>query len=286
MTDGNLLRNDAGVLHAPWRLVLFLLAAGALILLVSAIAAPVVASLEAPLAQMGAAAIVLSVALTAAHMFAFRLGRWGSWSRVGLGLGAAHPRTLATGTAVGILAIALPSLLVLALGWYRLEPGSEGSVSLTALQVALVLLPAAFWEELLARGYLFATIRERWGAPAALVMTSVGFGLLHLGNAGANFQAVLQVTFAGFWLGGILLATGSLYAAWLAHAAWNWTIAAMLHAPVSGIPFATPGWELRDAGPEWATGGAWGPEGSVFALVTMTLTLAYLFVRRARRRES
>src|SRR5690606_22219082 len=155
-----------------------------------------------------------------------------------------------------------------------------------ALRLALVLLPAALWEELLARGYLFSTLRERWGSPVALVVTSVGFGLLHLENAGANLQAVAQVIFAGFWLGGILLATGSLYAAWLAHAAWNWTMAALLHAPVSGTPFSTPGWELRDSGPDWATGGVWGPEGGVFALVAMSLTLIYLFMRRARRGES
>src|SRR5690606_9593580 len=104
--------------------------------------------------------------------------------------------------------IGVPSLLVLAIGWYSLEPGGEGSAVAHALRLALVLLPSALWEELLARGYLFSTLRERWGSPVALVVTSVGFGLLHLENAGANLQAVAQVIFAGFWLGGILLATG------------------------------------------------------------------------------
>jgi membrane protease YdiL (CAAX protease family) len=283
-----LLRDGAGALHAPLRLVLFLLLAGACILIAQATAFPLLVRLaDAPMsAQLGVGTLVLSLALLAAHALAFRLGRWGSWTNVGLGRAGAAPRLLGLATLLGCLAVGLPSLMILAVGWYGIVPGGDGSPVVSALSLAAVLLPAALWEELLARGYLFATIRDRWGAPAALVLTSVGFGLLHLGNPGANLQAVLQVSLAGFWLGGVLLATGSLYAAWLAHAAWNWTIAAVLHAPVSGAPFGTPGWKLVDAGPDWATGGEWGPEGGLLVLIGMSLTMIYLYRRRSGRMES
>ena len=283
-----LFRDDAGVLHAPWRVVVFLLVAGALSILIQVAAAPLYHRMDGELLQLGYITSVLCIAMLVAHRVMFRISGVGAagWKSVGLARAAAAPRELGAGLLAGSVALALPVLALMGVGWYDLAAGGEGSPARLGLQLAFALLPAALWEELLARGYLFSTIRERWGAPVALVVTSVGFGLLHLQNPGTNLHSVLQVTLAGFWLGGVLLATGSLYAAWMAHAAWNWTIAAVFHAPVSGLEFATPGWRLRATGPEWATGGAWGPEGGVFVIVTMGLTMGYLFRRRMRRRES
>jgi hypothetical protein len=42
-------------------------------------------------------------------------------------------------------------------------------------------------------------------------------------------------------------------------------MAAVLHVPVSGLPFATPGYRAVITGPDWLTGGSWGPEGGVLA---------------------
>ena len=80
--------------------------------------------------------------------------------------------------------------------------------------------------------------------------------------------------------------TRSLYAALAAHLAWNWTLVGVLHTPVSGIPFATPDYRIVDAGPDWATGGVWGPEGGVPAALGLLSASIYLYARRKRREES
>jgi len=135
------------------------------------------------------------------------------------------------------------------------------------------------------RGYLLAVLREAWGWPWAIGVTSVGFGLLHLANNGANVESVLLVTMAGFFLAGVLYVTKSLYAAWMAHFAWNWTMAVLFHTAVSGYPLESPRYRYVDAGPDWATGGEWGPEGGVPAGLGMGMGggIAYLFARRARK---
>jgi hypothetical protein len=56
----------------------------------------------------------------------------------------------------------------------------------------------------------------------------------------------------------------------MAHLAWNWTMAAVLHVPVSGLSFATPGYRAVLDGPAWLTGGTWGPEGGIMAALIMT----------------
>lgn len=274
----DLIHDASGALRAPWRIGVFL---G-----VSALAAIILLGLLAPVTDTPIVAAGLCLALIVAHWASFRLAGRGDWHTVGLGREAARPATVALGTGIGALAIGVPTAILLAVGWFSIVPSEPANSLLVALQLAIFLLPAALWEELFFRGYLFATLREALGAPAALALTSLAFGLLHLGNAGANLQAIAQVAVAGVWLGVVLLATRSLYAAWLAHFAWNWTMAAVFHAPVSGIPFAVPDYRLVDTGPDWATGGVWGPEAGVFALLGMVLTMIYLFARRARRRES
>jgi membrane protease YdiL (CAAX protease family) len=229
---------------------------------------------------------LLVLVLLLAHAASFRVLRRESWTTVGLGRDAARPAHFVSGLLAGGLAIAVPSLALVAMGWLRREPAPEGSSLLAALQLALVLAPAALFEELLVRGLPFAVLRRAAGPGTAIVATSAVFALMHVANGGANLQSLLQVGFAGVWLGGILVATGSLYAAWAAHFAWNWVMAALLHTPVSGLHLSAPDFRFIDAGPDWATGGAWGPEAGLGATLGMAGTLTYLFARRRRREES
>src|SRR6185503_11806619 len=162
------------------------------------------------------------------------------------------------------------------IGWLGRLPATPGAWLPAALRVSLFLLPAAFAEELATRGYVFAVLREVWGWRWTLFATSAVFGLLHLANAGANVQSVSLVILAGVFLGAVLLATRSLYAAWMAHFAWNWTMAVIFHTAVSGLPLETPDYRYADAGPDWATGGQWGPEGGAAGALGMLGGLAYL----------
>ena len=278
-----------GALRAPWRLLAFLAAALVALVVLFNTVAPIVTGTAWFVARESVVVYpwVFLGALLLAHVAAFRVGRAGEgWTTVGLGAAAARPRTLLGGFLVGVLAILVPALLLAALGWLRPEPGDGGSVAGALVRLLVVLAPAALWEELLARGYAFSVIWRAAGLPVAVGLTSLAFGLLHLQNEGANLFAVGQVVFAGVWLAGVLVATGSLYAAWMAHLGWNWTMAAVLHTPVSGIRFAAPGWRLTDAGPDWATGGAWGPEAGLGATLGMAASLIYLFARQPRREET
>ena len=162
----------------------------------------------------------------------------------------------------------------------------NGSWTAAAARVSLSLLPAAFSEELLSRGYIFAVLRHSWGVSGALVATSVGFGLLHLQNAGVSLESLMLVMLAGVFLGAVLIATRSLYAAWMAHFAWNWTMAVLFHTAVSGIRFESPDYRFVDTGPDWATGGSWGPEGGAAAGLGMLASIAYLYARHSPRRRA
>jgi len=279
--------DSSGTVRPPWRLALFGAATVAALIVINGAVVPLVGGV---FAAVGVRVVlfpwVLLSSVVAAHIVIFHLVEPRRWAFVRLDRRAARPRMVAGAALLGAVAIGVPSLPLLAFGWLRVTPAPDGSWLVAALGILVFLAPAALWEEMLFRGYAFATLAEWLGTPVALGLTSVTFGLVHLQNAGATAESIAVVALAGVFLGGVLVVTRSLWAAFAAHLAWNWVLAAVLHSDVSGIPFATPGYRVVDAGPDWATGGAWGPEGGVPAALGLVSVTTYLYRRRRRREES
>ena len=287
MTARELFRDSAGSVRPPWRLATFVVAGILSLVVVNGAIAPFAAG---AVALTGARVVlypwILLASAIIAHLVTFHLVDRRGWAAVALDAPALRPRAIVGSGLLGVVAVAVPCLVLIAVGWLRFVPAVDGSSLALAASAALFLAPAAFWEELVFRGYGFAVLAEWWGRRAALGVTSAVFGLVHLQNVGATWASVSVVALAGLFLGAILIALRSLYAAFAAHLAWNWTLAGLLHTSVSGVPFATPDYQLIDAGPDWATGGIWGPEGGVAAAAGLLAAIMYLYVRRARREES
>lgn len=274
-----------GRLRAPWRLLMW--GAASSIFAIPALFARTLipASAERPPLDIMWESLALTLALLGGTWYALRRVDLLPWGEVWLGADAVSPARLASGWGLGMVLIALPSLILAAVGWLQFVPMADGSSLALALTALLVFAPAAFAEELLARGYVLHVLRGALGWWPAILLTSAGFGLLHWWNPGATPYSLGLVTLAGIFLGVVVMVTRSLWAATLAHLAWNWTMAALLHAPVSGLGLATPDYRLVDAGPDWATGGSWGPEGGAGAAAGMIIGTAYLYARRMRRGE-
>jgi hypothetical protein len=283
VTARDLFRSKEGGYRALWRILAFLglvtLVGGAITLGLSPFAAA--ADRFTGIADT-IDTLALMLALIIAHALMLRKIEHRPWSYVWLGRTAARPGLLGVGGVLGAAPIAIASLVLIVLGWLAVEPSAPGSWLAAALKMTLVLAAAAFGEELFSRGYILAAMADGMGMRAAVVVSSVAFGLMHLGNPGVTAQPIILVTLAGFQLAAVLLATRSLYAATAAHLAWNWVMAVLLHVDVSGLPVPHPGYKTVDAGPDWATGGPWGPEGGAFAAVGMIAVIGYLYFRRIR----
>jgi membrane protease YdiL (CAAX protease family) len=208
------------------------------------------------------------------------------WSAVDLDRAAARPAMFAQGFALGAGPIILVCGVLLLGGWLVFMPATvSGSWVTSALMTTLVLAPAALAEEVMCRGYLLTVTRECIGVQGAIVTTSVLFGVLHLQNPDATLESVLVVITAGVFLASVRVYLRSLYAAWMAHFAWNWVMAVPVHARVSGLGFDAPGYVAVTTDPAWVSGGNWGPEGGIVAALGLIAGLAYLYSRQ-RREES
>jgi uncharacterized protein len=96
----------------------------------------------------------------------------------------------------------------------RALEGAAGPELFAAVVVIGVLAASA--EEAFFRGYMQSRLRERWSRPAAVVVTSVAFGLLHV----EWLHAVLAFGL-GLWLGFVTERAGSALPAVAAHVVNN-----------------------------------------------------------------
>ena len=286
MSTRRILYTDAGELRAPWRLVVFSLASIVVLFASEVVLGPVLSQVYAALGLQGVSTEywVECIGMIGGTAIALRYVDRRPWRDVWLGRDAARPSLIAMGFGLGVVAIGLPIALLIGGHWLREATGGPGSWLGAAVRVTMILVPAALLEELTSRGYILSVLREWWGWSWAIGATSIAFGLLHLGNPDVTAGSTVLVTLAGVFLAFVVYATRSLYAAWAAHFAWNWTMAVLFHTAVSGFPMEAPGYRYVDAGPDWATGGAWGPEGGVPAGLGMIagVGIAYALARRTR----
>lgn len=174
---------------------------------------------------------------------------------------------------IGVLALA---------GWYRVLGPGVGTAGQFAAYVLLFFL-IGLYEEVLFRGILFRVLEGWLGTYAAVALSALAFGFVHGANPGASSMATLFIALeAGILLAAVYRLTGNLWWAVGLHWAWNLFQGPVFGVPVSGIELQTP---LRAAltGPEAWTGGAFGPENGLVALVLATGLGIYLLWLTARR---
>ena len=187
-------------------------------------------------------------------------------------------------TAIGLgWGFGLFGLIVLgaaALGVYRVE-GYGGASGLLPALVANALFPAVS-EEILFRGIIFRWIERFAGTWAGLVVSSALFGAAHLANPAATWTSTIFIAVeAGVLLGGAYMLTRNLWLPIGLHAAWNFTQGGIFGVPVSGLPDNG----LIDStlrGPEILSGGPFGLEASIIALVVATIAGIWFVVQAIR----
>lgn len=126
-------------------------------------------------------------------------------------------------------------------------------------------------EEILFRGILLRHLEKLIGTPGALAITSALFGLGHIVNPDATWFSSFAIALeAGILLGAAYLYTRRLWLSVGIHAAWNFTQGWVFSIPVSGGAAPLGLLITRRVGPDWLTGGDFGLEASVPALVIAT----------------
>jgi membrane protease YdiL (CAAX protease family) len=184
------------------------------------------------------------------------------------------------GVALGLGSLLLAAALIAATGGLTFSLDPARSVGALAWG-AYVFLFVALLEENLFRGFLFQRFVAGAGPWAAQLALALLFALGHWDNPGMDgitrVVASVELALAALMLGLAYLRTRSLALPVGIHFGWNWAGGSLMGFGVSGIDQA--GWFLPVFGdqPTWLTGGAFGPEASVFGIAADLLLIGLLW---------
>jgi uncharacterized protein len=204
------------------------------------------------------------------EMLALRWHR-GAWRQLGMGIA---------------LTLGMMLLLVgleLAFGEARMQSGHvtfSHTLSLLSLGLLSFIL-VGFAEEIFVRGYPFSVLQKQGGVVTALLLTSAVFSLMHVFNPGIGWFGFLNILLAGIWLGLARVVSGSLWLPVGLHIGWNFFMGPVFGFPVSGI-IERSVWIIRPAGPDWISGGLFGPEGGALATLVLIAGTAVLYAPKIR----
>ena len=181
----------------------------------------------------------------------------------------------AAGLAIGLGLFAGVMVVLWVVGVYA--PGGWGDTAGLGGVVAVGLLSGVL-EEIVFRGFLFRLFSRITGTWVALLLTAALFGAAHAGNRGATvWSSVAIAVEAGILLGASYSATRRLWLPIGLHAGWNFCEGSIFGMAVSGHAMR-PGLILGTlSGPPSLTGGEFGPESSIVAVV-MCVTVAAVFL--------
>lgn len=191
------------------------------------------------------------------------------------------PRELGIGLLVGSGLYTAGVLVLMVLGFARIEGTNPVSIMIPAIAMAL---SSGFLEELLFRGALFRIVEDWLGSWASVLISSVVFGFVHLMNPAATLTGAIFISIeAGLLLAAAYMLTRRLWLGIGFHISWNYTQSAVFGGVVSG-GVAEPGlFKTVITGPDLITGGSFGLEASLIPCLLATSTGVVLAVMAVRR---
>jgi membrane protease YdiL (CAAX protease family) len=182
-------------------------------------------------------------------------------------------RELGAGLLLGAGLVALTFAVLAALGAYRFGGVNALSIMLLVPLAELVLVGMA--EEMMFRGVIFGVIERSLGSKLAIVISALVFSLGHLPNEGVSVLAIAVIAAYGVLQAALYMKTRRLWACIGTHIAWNYCVSQVFSSTVSGHA-ATDGLLRGElVGNAMLTGGVFGVEGSLVALLLIAAAAAF-----------
>jgi uncharacterized protein len=192
-------------------------------------------------------------------------------------------RNLLLGIALGFILQSLTILVIYLNKGFSVIAVNSFICLLPSLTMALT---SAIFEETLFRGIIFRITEEKLGSYIALIISATIFGLMHLFNPNSNIVAAIGLVIeAGLLLGAAYIYSRSLWLPIGIHFAWNLTQSGIYGAITSGNNEIKGLLTSKIEGNDLITGGQFGPEGSIQALIFCLIVTIILMILSHRQNK-
>lgn len=236
--------------------------------------------------------IAQCIGVTASIWIAARLLDKRSMEEYGLSFNALWRKDFFAGILIAAIAIgtiftiewSLDWITIIGYGWSA-SFGTPFSWALLSSLGAMLLV--GFYEEWFSRGYQLLNLAEGFRYPrfglrgavaVATLVSSLLFGLLHFYNPNASAISTFNIMLAGVVLAFPYILTGSLGLSVGLHFSWNFMQASVFGFPVSGAHLDTSVIKIAQSGPDFWTGGVFGPEAGFLGISGMAIMVGGTYV--------
>ena len=188
------------------------------------------------------------------------------------------------GLLIGVLTFSGAVGLMALFGYVAPEVGGPAQAGLAALGgVLLVFLPGWFIqgaaEEVLTRGWMLPVLGARYRPWMGILLSSFFFAVMHGINPNLSILALVNLALYGLFAALYALREESLWGICAFHSVWNWAQGNLFGLAVSGEETGVGTLlDLMETGPDWFTGGAFGPEGGLAVMLMLVLGCVLMLV--------
>jgi membrane protease YdiL (CAAX protease family) len=130
-------------------------------------------------------------------------------------------------------------------------------------------------EEIAIRGYILHNLSSSFNKYVALIISSLVFMIMHLGNPNIGILPLVNLFLAGIFLGIYTIHKNNLWFPIGAHLTWNYLQGPIFGFEVSGNKINSL-FEQKPNGHELLTGGNFGFEGSIILTLFLMISIFYM----------
>ena len=191
-------------------------------------------------------------------------------------------KNICIGLCLGLLQISIYVLLDMGRGVLGYSGSSYGNFNLIFLAYFIGFFIQSTSEEVLVRGILTRVLSDKFGRKVAILLPSIFFGLLHLGNEGVTILSTLNTILVGIFFAKLLFYKENIMLTSGVHAGWNFSMAMIYGLNVSGfsgfdslLNFKILNYNLYDE--------IYGPEGSIVVTFIEIISIFIIFYLEKRK---
>ena len=192
-------------------------------------------------------------------------------------------KNICIGLCLGLLQISIYVLLDMGRGVLGYSGSSYGNFNLIFLAYFIGFFIQSTSEEVLVRGILTRVLSDKFGRKVAILLPSIFFGLLHLGNEGVTILSTLNTILVGIFFAKLLFYKENIMLTSGVHAGWNFSMAMIYGLNVSGfsgfdslLNFKILNYNLYDE--------IYGPEGSILVTFIEIISILAIFYLERRKK--
>lgn len=182
------------------------------------------------------------------------------------------------GLVFGAITISVSAIVLIGFNEVQIRYTAKGVGTIKLLIGSLITyISVGFAEEILCRGYIMSILKRTRNKYAVIIISSLIFAAMHLGNYGITPLAFLNLALVGALFAYMFMKSKNIWMCIGYHITWNYFQGAIWGFSVSGTE-ENGICSLTSLSDNLINGGAFGPEGGL--VVTVITCLAFIFVYR------